>query len=115
MTSPVAGLMVGKDLPDAASTHLLLMRSLLALILIVGSRTAVAIGGLLANARAGQTKEEYSGAGKQARNGKRSEGRRRTASDGMGKLDKSMDTPLPRFCVSADSKGFKVICFDTHL
>src|SRR6266481_8855309 len=74
MTSPVAGLIVGKDLPDAASTHLLLIRSLFALILMVGSRTAVAMGGLLANARAGQTKEEYSGAGKQARNGKGSEG-----------------------------------------
>src|SRR5260221_14413306 len=61
ITSPVAGLIVGKDLRDAASTHLLLMRSLLALILMVGSRTAVAMGGLLANARAGETNEGYSG------------------------------------------------------
>src|SRR5579859_5588730 len=51
MTSPVAGLMVGKVLPDAASTHLLLMRSLVALILTVGSKTAVAMGGLLERRR----------------------------------------------------------------
>src|SRR5262249_49348963 len=47
ITSPVAGLIVGKDLPEAASTHLLLIRSLLALIFTVGSITAVAMGVLL--------------------------------------------------------------------
>src|SRR6267154_1297799 len=28
---------------------------------------------------------------------------------------RNRDTPSPRFCVSAEYKGFKVICFDTHL
>ena len=28
---------------------------------------------------------------------------------------RNRDTPSPRFCVSAEYKGFKVICFETHL
>src|SRR5262249_39427768 len=55
MTSPVEGLMVGNDFPEAASTHLLLMRSFVALTFTVGSITAVAMGGLLRNTRVGQT------------------------------------------------------------
>src|SRR5215813_4484099 len=54
MTSPVEGLIVGKDLPEVASTHLLLMRSLVALTFTVGSITAVAMRGLLRKCRVGQ-------------------------------------------------------------
>src|SRR5215470_2901447 len=54
MTSPVEGLMVGKVLPEAASTHLLLIRSFVALTFTVGSITAVAMGGLLRKCRVGQ-------------------------------------------------------------
>src|SRR5262249_43572466 len=54
MTSPVEGLIVGKVLPEAASTHLLLMRSLVALTFTVGSITAVAMRGLLRKCRVGQ-------------------------------------------------------------
>src|SRR5262249_37985955 len=43
MVSPVAGLMVGKVLPEAASVHLLLMSSLVALTLTVGSMAAEAV------------------------------------------------------------------------
>src|SRR5262249_52270778 len=43
MVSPVAGLMVGKVLPDAASVHLLLMSSLLALTFTVGSMAVEAV------------------------------------------------------------------------
>src|SRR5438309_1974779 len=43
MTSPVAGLMVGKVLPEAESTHLLLMSSLVAETFTVGSMTVVAV------------------------------------------------------------------------
>src|SRR5207248_4168484 len=41
--SPVAGLIVGKVLPEAESTHLLLMSSLVAEIFTVGSKTVVAV------------------------------------------------------------------------
>src|SRR6266404_8486901 len=43
MTSPVDGLMVGKVLPDALLTHWPLMRSLVALILTLGSIAVVAV------------------------------------------------------------------------
>src|SRR5438552_3642055 len=43
MTSPVAGLMVGKVLPEAESTHLLLISSLVAETFTVGSMTVVAV------------------------------------------------------------------------
>src|SRR5258707_13826276 len=43
MTSPVAGLRVGKVLPEAESTHLLLMSSLVAETFTVGSKTVVAV------------------------------------------------------------------------
>src|SRR5882724_12250205 len=43
MTSPVAGLMVGKVLPESESTHLLLMSSLVAETFTVGSKTVVAV------------------------------------------------------------------------
>src|SRR6266849_1443778 len=43
MTSPVAGLMVGKVLPDALLAHWPLMSSLVALILTVGSNAVVAV------------------------------------------------------------------------
>ena len=42
------------------------------------------------------------------------------SADGAGKMDVGSGywdrvTPSPSFCVSAEYKGFKVICFDTHL
>src|SRR5205807_329626 len=43
MISPVDGLRVGKVLPEAESTHLLLMSSLVAEIFTVGSKTADAV------------------------------------------------------------------------
>src|ERR1700752_2776701 len=43
MTWPVAGLMVGKVLPDVLLTHWPLMRSLVALILTLGSIAVVAV------------------------------------------------------------------------
>src|SRR5713101_996199 len=43
MTSPVAGLMVGKVLPEVLLTHWPLMSSLVALILTVGSNAVVAV------------------------------------------------------------------------
>ena len=58
--------MVGNDLPEAASTHLLLMRSLLALIFTVGSITAVAMDVLLGKMLAGQTTKGYSCAKREA-------------------------------------------------
>jgi hypothetical protein len=43
MTSPVEWLMVGKVLPDALLTHWPLMKSLVALILTLGSIAVVAV------------------------------------------------------------------------
>src|SRR5882724_9852342 len=61
MTSPVAGLIVGKDLPDVESTHLLLMRSVVALILTVGSIAVDALAILNSlEERWGQTFAGYS-------------------------------------------------------
>src|SRR5713101_2775662 len=43
ITSPVDGLIVGNVLPEVDATHLLLMRSLVALIFTFGSITVVAV------------------------------------------------------------------------
>src|SRR5258708_8788507 len=57
MTSPVAGLMVGKVFPEAESIHLLLMRRFFAVTLTGGSYTAFALGSPLSTAPAVQTNE----------------------------------------------------------
>src|ERR1700756_5240515 len=71
MTSPVAGLRVGKVLPEAESTHLLLMSSLFAETFTVGSKTVVAV------AMFSSSLAETSGKGTPARGWKQERGKER--------------------------------------
>jgi hypothetical protein len=62
----VAGLRVGKGLPEAESSHLLLMSSLVAETFTVGSTTVVAVAMFTSSLK--RTFEEgYSGEGREAR------------------------------------------------
>src|SRR5260221_9600731 len=69
MTAAVDGLRVGKVLPEAESTHLLLMSSLVAETFTVGSKTADAV----AMAKSSYAGEGYSGGAVEARIGERAD------------------------------------------